>query len=296
MRGQIVYKEIMTIPLMRKPDMALPESQDVLLRAVRRLLRPLVRLLIVKNVPLQMLLDVMKEVYVSVAEESLRDTHIKATDSQISLMTGVHRKDVRRYRDNSSVSAPREMPHVSIGAEVVVTWTGNPQFVGADGQPCPLPYTNRDNPGFSFSALAQSVSTDVRPRAILDEMLRQNAVRYDAVTDQVWLNAEAFIPQEGWGEKLYYLGRNGEDHLEAAVTNVLSLQPPFLDRAVFYGGLTEKSAEELRALAEENAMKSLRAVNRRAFALAEEDKGKPEARARVTFGAYFYTAPDREEE
>lgn len=278
---------------MKERDIALSDT-EALLRTVSRLLRPLVRLFIRKNVPLQVFADLMKETYVNVAEESLKDAHIRVTDSQVSLMTGVHRKDVRRYRGGAEKM--RGMPHVSTGAEIVSIWAGNPAFLSAEGQPCPLPYTNPGNPAFSFSALAASVSTDVRPRAILDEMVRQNIARYDGVTDQVWLNTEAFIPQEGWEEKLYYFGRNGEDHLEAAVTNILSAKPPFLDRAVFYGRLTRESVDELRAMAEESAMKALRAVNRRAHALYEQDKDKQEAQSRVTFGAYFYAAPERGEE
>lgn len=276
-------------------QMAYSELDSLLLQALRRLMRPMVRLFIRKNIPLQIFVDLMKEMYVNTAEESLNDAGIKATDSQISLMTGVHRRDVRNYRNNAPDTG-REIQNVSIAAEMVATWLGNTQFMGAEGQPCPLPYTNAANPEFSFSALAEQVSKDVRPRAILDEMLRQNTVRHDEITDNVWLNTEAFIPQEGWAEKLYYLGRNGEDHLEAAVTNVLSPKPPFLDRAVFYGGLTEESVDALQKLSREQGMRALRTVNRRAHELFEQDKGKPGAGHRITFGAYFFSDTDRPEE
>lgn len=268
--------------------MKITEADNLLFQAIRRLLKPLVRLFIRKNVPLQVMIDLLKEIYVNIAEESLKAEGIKATDSQISLMTGVHRRDVREYRDHTPDTS-RELPHVSMGAEVIAIWVGNPQFLGADNQPCPLPYANKDNPAFSFTALAESVSTDVRPRAILDELRRQNIVRYDEVTDNVWLNTEAFVPQEGWAEKLYYFGRNGQDHLEAAVENILSQQPPFLDRSVYYGGLTKTSVEELQKISREHAMRSLRTVNRRAHDLSERDKTALNATHRITFGTYFFS-------
>ncbi len=268
--------------------MAYSEVDNLLLQALRRLMKPMVRLFIRKNIPLQVFTDLMKEMYVSTAEESLIAAGFRPTDSQISLMTGVHRRDVREYRGHAPDTG-REIENVSISAEIVATWLGNPQFMGAEGQPAPLPYTNDANPEFSFTALAESVSKDVRPRAILDEMLRQNTVRYDEITDNVWLNSEAFIPQEGWAEKLYYLGRNGEDHLEAAVTNVLSAKPPFLDRSVYYSNLTEESVETLQKMSREQGMKLLRSLNRRAHELHEKDQGKPGAQYRMTFGAYFYS-------
>src|SRR5262249_45224077 len=150
--------------------------------------------------------------------------------------------------------------HVSIGAAIIAIWTGSPEFRSAAGDPTPLPYSNPTVPGFSFSALAESVSTDFRPRAILEEMIRQNIVRYNETTDQIWLNTEAYIPQKDWAKKLYYFGQNIEDHLNAAVTNILD-EPVYLDRAVYYGELTEKSAQELQELARDETTKALRTVN-----------------------------------
>lgn len=271
--------------------MTFAEQDSALLQAVRRLMRPLVRLFIRKNVTLQVFTDLMKEMYVGIAEESLAAANTRATDSQISLMTGVHRRDVRSYRDRAA-DAVREEPHMSMGAEIIAAWMGTPDYLTTQGEARPLPYTSRTNPAFSFSALAESVSTDVRPRAILDELVRQNICRYDEITDNVWLNPEAFTPQEGWTEKLHHFGRNGEDHLEAAVTNILSPKPPFLDRSVHYANLTKDSVEELQRLSRDSGMRALRAVNRQAHDLSEKDRNDPNARHRITFGAYFFTDAD----
>lgn len=271
--------------------MPLTESDSLMLQAVRRLMRPLARLFIGKGLPLQVFIEIMKDVYVDIAEENLNAANIRPTDSQISLMTGVHRRDVRKFR-SMPPDAKIEVPHLSVGAELVAIWMGNPEFLNPQGQPRPLPYVNRDNPQHSFTALAETVSKDVRPRAILDEMLRQDIARYDEITDNVWLNVEAFVPQEGWAEKLYYFGHNGEDHLEAAVANILSSKPPFLDRSVYYDGLTRESADTLQNLARETAMKALRQLNRKALELSDIDKGEAEAKYRINFGAYFYTDAD----
>lgn len=271
--------------------MPISESDSLMLQAVRRLMRPLARLFIGKGLPLQVFIEIMKDVYVDIAQENLKAANIRPTDSQISLMTGVHRRDVRKFR-SLPPNARIEVPHLSVGAELVAIWMGNPEFLNPQGLPRPLPYANRENPKLSFTALAESVSKDVRPRAILDEMLRQDIARYDEITDNVWLNVEAFVPQEGWAEKLYYFGHNGEDHLEAAVANILSTKPPYLDRSVYYDCLTRESAETLQNLAREAAMKALRQLNRKALEMSDIDKGEPDAKYRINFGAYFYTDAD----
>lgn len=275
---------------MEKKRSSFIDAEILLLQAMRRLLRPLVRLFIKRNISLQVFIDLLKEIYVNVAEENLKKADIRITDSQVSLMTGVHRKDVSKYRGRI-LDKGAAIPHVSIGAELVAIWMGDAQYIDTEGRPSPLPYKNASSPEFSFSFLAEKVSKDVRPRAILDEMLRLNIVRYNDITDQVFLNNESYIPQAGWEEKLYYFGRNGEDHLEAAVTNILNAKPVYFDRSVYYDGLTEKSALMLEDMAREGTMKLLRAVNRRALQLSEMDaKASPDtAIARINFGAYFYT-------
>ncbi|HYD18529.1 MAG TPA: DUF6502 family protein [Patescibacteria group bacterium] len=282
----------MTNPLNNTQNpMPISESNSLLLQAVRKLMRPLARLFIGKGLPLQVFIEIMKDVYVEIAEENLAAANIRPTDSQISLMTGVHRRDVRKFRSRAN-DEPLDVPYVSVGAELVAIWMGNPEFLNPQGLPRPLPYVNRENPKLSFSALAETVSRDVRPRAILDEMLRQDIARYDEITDNVWLNVEAFVPQEGWAEKLYYFGHNGQDHLEAAVTNILSPKPPFLDRSVYYNGLTKESAEALQNMARDAAMKALRGLNRKALEMHDIDKGEPDATYRINFGAYFFTDAD----
>ena len=70
---------------------------------------------------------------------------------------------------------------------------------------------------------------------------------------------------------------------------VLSNQPPYLDRSVYCNELSAESVDELQSLARDAATGALRAVNRRAHELVEQDKGRENAHYRINFGTYFYT-------
>ena len=74
-----------------------PTPATLLLDATARLLRPLVRLLIRSGVVCPTVMDVLRGLYVDVAREMLPDPRAR-TDSRISLLTGVHRKELRRHR------------------------------------------------------------------------------------------------------------------------------------------------------------------------------------------------------
>ena len=137
------------------------------------------------------------------------------------------------------------------------------------------------------------VSTDIRPRAVLDEWLRLGAVEIDA-QEQVRLKAEAFVPAKGFDEKAFYFGRNIHDHLAAARHNLAGGEPANLERSVYYDELSEPSLQTLAELSTEEAMKALKVVNRRARQLQTRDRKRSGAKYRINFGVYFFKAPDPE--
>lgn len=264
-----------------------------LVRAVRHLLAPLVRLLLTHGGSFPFLSELLKGVYLEVAEAELRRSGERVTASRLNLWTGVHRKDIRRLR--AATPADYAPPaSVSLGARLVARWTGEPEFCDADGHPRTLPRQSDEEA--SFESLVGSVSTDIRPRAVLDEWLRLGIVDLDDA-DRVSLRHDAFVPREGFDELAHYFGRNLHDHLAAAAHNV-SGGPPMLERSVYYEGLSEQSVDELARLAETHGMAALHSVNRRALELKRADEARsetpaPTGRNRINFGTFFFrkTAP-----
>lgn len=257
-----------------------------LLSATRRLLRPLVRLLLDHRVTYPILTGLLKQAYVEVAERHFALASKKQTTTRVSLLTGIHRKDVRRLRESPpGDDAPQTA--APLGAQLVGRWMGAPEYQAEDGGPLALPRLAAATDGPSFESLVASVSTDIRPRAVLDEWLRLEAVHLDE-SDRVILNVGAFVPSAGFDEKIFFLGRNLRDHIAAGAHNLRGQAASMLERSVFYDELSEASQRELGELSERLGMQALQEVNRRAMALQERDRGSPEARRRMTFGIYFY--------
>lgn len=277
--------------IMRSPDERQHESPHTALwNALRAVLRPLVRLLIANGVTYPALSELLKSLYVDVAQKDFPLRGKPQTDSRISLITGVHRKDVRRLAAEAAhrdVEAPKS---VSLGAQLVGVWTSQAPYVDAGGHPRPLARLAREGGALSFESLVEGMSKDIRSRAVLDEWLRLGVVHLDE-QDRVCLNSEAFVARAGLEEKLYYLGHNVHDHLGAAVHNVMGGEPPFFERSVHYNALSAASVERLRALVQDEGMKGLKAVNREANRLERKDAASDAPRRRFTFGMYFYTAP-----
>jgi hypothetical protein len=149
-----------------------------------------------------------------------------------------------------------------------------------------------DGRAATFESLVRSVSTDIRPRVVLDEWVRLGIAHVDA-GEVVHLDTDAFVPARGAEELAYYFGRNLHDHVAAGAHNLLGDGSPFLERSVAYNHLAPESVRELEALAREEAMRALRAVNERAEELQRRDAGTGEARHRINFGTYFFSESTR---
>lgn len=262
-----------------------------LIQAVQRLLRPLARLLMAFGIDYPAFINLTKGVFVDVAARDFPDDGTPLTDSRVSLLSGVHRREVKRLRDEMARQAPPP-PTASMGAQIVAHWCGDPRFQDNRRRPAPLPRLAHKGGEVSFENLVAGVSKDIRARAVLDEWLRLGVATVDA-EDRVHLSESAFVPSRGLEEKSFFFGKNAADHLAAGTHNLLGGQPPMLDRCVYYDGLSAESLDALHALSRELAVAALQEVNRKAMELQQQDAGLRGETGRMTFGLYFYNEPGR---
>lgn len=262
---------------------------DTLLKALKRALRPLVRLALAKGVGFPRLAELLRELYVDVAARDFPVPGKAQTDSRLSLLTGIHRKDIKRLR--ALPSDDERLPEaVSLGMRLVNAWHATP-FADADGQPRPLPRLASQGGDLSFDGLVASVSKDIRARAVLDEWLRLGVVAVDDAQN-VCLASDAFVPHQGFAEKAFYFGHNLHDHAAAAASNLTGDRPPFLERSVHYAAVPPALVEALRKDAESGGMRLLKTLNRKVLQ-ADATDADPAAQ-RFTCGVYFYAEPAAE--
>lgn len=275
-------------PMPSGPHKVAPAAS--LVAALRHLLRPLIHLLIARGYTYPMLADLLKEIYVDIADRDFRLRGEPPTDSRVSLLSGVHRKDVRRLRGAAPLDEEAVPETVALGAQLAAAWTTKREFLDSKGRPRRLARLASQGGKRSFEALVEGVSRDIRARSVLDEWLRLGVVELDK-DDHVVLRAAAFVPARGFDEKAFYLGHNLHDHLAAAAHNLQGAGPPFLERSVHYDALGPESEAQLAALAEETGANALQKMNRKAIACEARDLRNAAPKRRFTFGIYFFSAP-----
>jgi hypothetical protein len=263
-------------------------DSDTFLRALRGLIRPLVRTLISRGVPAPAFYKLLKTVYVEVANQDFRIDDQRPTDSRITLLTGVHRRDVKDILANPDTTWESTRAKTATMATVVGQWIARPEYQSETGAPKALPRTSED--GESFENLVRLVNTDIRPRTVFDELLRQGLI----VEDDDGLLRIADIAVMGPASddhKLVFFASNVGDHMAAASENLLSETPPFFERAVFYNALSPASVDAVEGDVRTQAQAFLETVNDKSSALQKDDRQVAGPKERFRFGVYFYREP-----
>lgn len=267
------------------------DRPTLVLNAVLRVFKPAVRLLLQNGVSYGALAAALKRVFVEAAQDELKARDMAQTDSAITLLSGVHRRDVRTLlRATPAVDdAPREP--LSMASEIVARWISDRTWLDARRRPRKLPRGVADH---GFDALVASVSSDIRPRAVLDELKRLGVAQEDE--EGISLVTAGFAPQQGFDETSWMIADNLHDHWMAAALN-LQEQRNFLEQSVHVDAITAESADELQRA----AAASWKQVQRSYLTLAQKHfdddaRAAPAARRtmRARFGVYFLIDRDKE--
>lgn len=216
---------------------ALSTEHEALFAALSQVLEPLAELCVRKGVTIQPVEELLRGCFVKAARAAHGDSPGQRLTSRISTATGLTRREVTRLERQT---ARRRNMRRSPVTELFTRWLSDPALRTADGQPAVLP---RQGPMPSFEALAQSVTRDVHPRTLLDELCRVKLTEHDGASDTVRVLREAFVPQGDWARMIAFLGDNVGDHLRAASANVLDEGQQHLEQAIYADELSEGSLQ-----------------------------------------------------
>ena len=208
-----------------------------------KLLQPLVRILLRYGLSYGEFAEIARWVFVNVAREDFNIAGRKQTVSRISVITGLNRKDVTGliktniYEDNETPAV------INRAGRVISGWVKDKTYHDRKGFPAALSLDGKKN---SFTQLVKQYSGDMPVRAVLDELLRIEAVkRNDDKT--VSLLTRAYIPKNIDAEKISILGTDAAD-LIATIDHNLGKheQPAFFQRKVVYDNVPSEAVAAFR--------------------------------------------------
>jgi hypothetical protein len=270
--------------------MATQEVQDALLHAAAAALRPYARRMLANGVTFGRLEARLRELFVAVAERECGQAGSAPSDSHVSILTGINRKEVRRIRALDRAAAPRTFSR-NLVASLVSRWVSDPRTADAAGRPVPLPYDARRGP--SFVRLARKTTVDLHPRALLDALIGAGAAVLRE-GDVVALTRAAYVPQRGRPEALAMLADDPPELIETMLHNVLGEGAETrLQQKLAYDNIGSDGLARLRAGLRREAERLLTRSN--ALFLRHDRDRSPRApggeRTYAGVGIYYFEAP-----
>lgn len=262
--------------------------ESALQNTVARLLRPLVRILLRHGISFADFAEVARRVFVEVADEDFRLPGRKQTQSRISMLTGIHRKEVARLQSLPPIETDALDLQYNRGVRVTSGWRRDETFTDVRGRPLALPFDGE----LSFTELARRYSGDLPARAVLDELLRVGTVLRDG-DGLIRLQDDAVhTPHEDTEAQINILGHVGRDVFRTIDHNLTHSAPDKrLQLTVAYNNLPENAVRRFQHISHEDSLALLRKFD---AWLAEHDRdassGVPQegGRHRAGIGIYYF--------
>jgi len=259
-------------------------THHTLTRAVLRLLKPLVRILLRNGIAYGSFAELAKKSYVDVAFEDFAPTGRKQTVSRVSAMTGLTRKETRRLHDIAEPDADSSQQRHNRAVRVISGWLNDPAFHDAEGQPAELTV---DAGATSFAALVKKYGGDVTTRSMLAVL--ESAASVQHTEHGIKLIQRAYLPGNDRGETLHILGADTAELIATIDHNLRAAEGDRrFQRKVSSYHLRADSVAEFRTLAAARSQALLEELDAW-LSTHEIEASAPEQTARyVSVGIYFF--------
>jgi Family of unknown function (DUF6502) len=267
---------------------ALSEEQRTLLQAMDSVLLPLTELCLAKGLTIQSVEERLRLAFVESAIGAHGHLPPGRLNSRISASTGLTRREVARLQAETEQAPSRKM-RPSSATELFTRWMSEASLRDAQGEPMVLA---RLGPAPSFEHLAHSVTQDVHPRSLLDDLCRLGLAQWDQQSDLVQLLKDAFVPRGDWVRLTNFLADNVGDHLRAASANVLGSGKEHMEQAIFADELSVQSLQSFRDMMAAQWRTMLKNLVPKLEKLIEADKQAGRVQnQRVRVGLYTWSQP-----
>ena len=201
-------------------------EKGILLQLLVLILRPAVRFCVRHSIKLQDLTECAKKAYVDYAEQDLSKAGHTANVSRMSVMTGVHRRDVLRLQSKGIDSKSER----DLLTRVMGQWMSDARFVTKSGEPRVL---TEGFDGSEFHELCHSISQDINPGTLLFELRRVSAVV--PAKGGIKLIHKSYVPQGDALAGFSILADDGESLIDSVEENTMrpSVVPQFHARTSY---------------------------------------------------------------
>lgn len=173
------------------------------------------------------------------AEDQIKKSGEEVTDSRVSVMTGLHRRDVKRLRQDEKTYEGQQL---SLLMRVIGRWRSDIDFVTKNKSPRILTYGTEES---QFNELVSRVSKDLNPATVFFELERIKAI--EKTSKGIKLKVHSYVPSDDAEEGFKLLAYDVGDLVSAVESNILGDEEvPNLHVRTEYDNVRPEKLDEIR--------------------------------------------------
>jgi len=265
--------------------------REQLVHTLRRVLKPLVRILFRAGVRFDEFAELLRGIYVEIVVADAAEANKQITTGRISILSGVPKKDVERLVSSDDwlkIPKPTDGPAL---AAILHRWHTDSAFLGPYGVPLELPISGPS--GRNFVELVAGSPIPIDPHAAFEQLLAAGVIARSGDTHVKVLSRSYVMPEP--------LSPAMLEHFGTSMTNLASTlhfnmtpnsRAKRIERSVSLGeGLPEEFFPEFETYVRERGHAMLSEVDDWLAAIARRPTQNPKARVATGISVYHFVAP-----
>jgi hypothetical protein len=256
--------------------------QQVLNSTLRNILSAIVKTLLRNGMPYGEFDQIARKCFVDVAASEFTTPGKKQTVSNIAILTGLNRKEVKKLRECDVDQIQQNTKQYNRSIRVLGGWINDPEFLRKDGNPRDLEY---EGPA-SFSELVRKYSGDM-PVAAMQKALTRSANIQFTDDGKLRLLSHAYLPSDDPVEKLAILGVDTRQLIETIDHNLTATEESLrFQRKASNPKVSTHSLPEVKQFIQRKGQSFLEEVD---LYLSQHESDDDSA-SELSIGVYFHQA------
>jgi hypothetical protein len=265
--------------------------REQLVHTLRKVLKPLVRILFRAGVRFDEFAELLRGIYVEIVVADAAEAKKQVTAGRISILSGVSKKDVERLVSSDDwlkIPKPTDGPAL---AAILHRWHTDSAFLGPYGVPLELPISR--STGRSFVELATGSPIPIDPHAAFEQLLAAGVIARSGDTHVKVLSRSYVMPEPLSPAMLEHFGTSMANLASTLEFNMTpNSRSKRIERSVSLGeGLPEEFFQEFEAYVRERGHAMLSEVDDWLAATARRPTQNPKARVATGISVYHFVAP-----
>ncbi len=187
---------------------------EILIKAVRKILTALIRILLRNGLAYGDFDKIARQCFVDVAFTDFKEPGKKQTISNVSILTGLNRKEVKKLYETDDTQKDQSSQKYNRCIRVIGGWLNDDLFLNEQGLPKDLNIEGKD----SFTTLVKKYSGDMPVVAMEKALIKSGNILIR--DNRVRLLSHAYLPSDDPSEKITILGSDASELIETIDHNI----------------------------------------------------------------------------